>query len=40
MNLDNPVESIMHYLLSEGMTYLSCRDKFSKVSALVRMVAH
>ena len=35
MDLGNPVEVLVHYLLIEGMTCLSCHDRFPIVSALV-----
>ena len=35
MNLDNPVENIVHYLLIGGMTCLSRQDGFPMVSALL-----
>ena len=40
MDLGNPVEIVMHYLLIGGMTCLNCRDKFPIVSVLVCMVTH
>ena len=35
MNLDNLVETVVHYLLIGGMTYLDRWDEFLIVSALV-----
>ena len=35
MDLGNPFETIVHYLLIGGMTCLGHRDGFSIVSALV-----
>ena len=35
MDLDNSVETIVHYLLIEGMTCLGRQDGFLMVSALV-----
>ena len=38
MDLDNSVETIMHYLLIEEMTCLNRWDGFSMVSVLVYVV--
>ena len=35
MDLDNPIEIIVHHLMIRRMTYLGCRDGFPMVSALV-----
>ena len=35
MDLGNPVEIVVHYLLIGGMTCLGCWDAFLIVSALV-----
>ena len=35
MDLDNLVETIVHYLLIGGMTCLGCWDEFLEMSALV-----
>ena len=35
MDLDNPVEIVLYYLLIGGMTYLSFRNEFPMMSALV-----
>ena len=40
MNLSNPIESIMHYILIGGMTYLSHRDGFPMVSTVACIVMH
>ena len=40
MDLGNPVETIVHYLLIRGMTYFNHHDKFSMVSTLVCMIIH
>ena len=40
MDLDNPFEIIIHYLLIGGMTCLSLWDEIFKVSALVYMITH
>ena len=40
VNLGNPLEDIVHYLLIGGMTSLNYQDEFSMVSALVCMVTH
>ena len=38
MDLGNLVETVVHHLLIEGMTYLGHRDKFPMVSAIVNMM--
>ena len=38
MDLGNPVEIIVHYLLIRGMTCFDCQDGFPMLSALVCMV--
>ena len=40
MNFCNLVKTVVHYLIIEGMTCLSCRDKFPLVSALMCMIIH
>ena len=35
MDLDNPIKTILHYLLSRGMTCLNYQDGFPMVGALV-----
>ena len=40
MDLGNPIETVVHYLLIGGMVCLSCWDRFSMVNVLVNMVAH
>ena len=40
MNLDNPFEVVVYYLLIGGMTYLDYRDRFHMVGTLVYMVIH
>ena len=40
MDLGNPLEVVVHYLLIEGMIGLGHRDRFPMVSALVCMVTH
>ena len=38
MDLGNPVETIVHHLLSGGMTHFGHWDEFPMVSALVYMM--
>ena len=38
MDLGNPFETVVHYHLIGGMTYLGCRDGFLLVSALVHVM--
>ena len=38
MDLDDRVETITHYLLIGGMTYLGRQDEFPMVSALVHVM--
>ena len=38
MDLGNPVETIVHYLLIGGMACLGYRHRFHMMSALLRMV--
>ena len=40
MNLDNPYDVVMHYLLIEGMTCFEHYDEFPMVGALECMLAH
>ena len=40
MDLGNPLEVVVHYLIIEGMIGLGHRDRFPMVSALVCMVTH
>ena len=40
MDLGNPLETVMHYLLIRRITSLSHQDGFPLVSALVCMVTH
>ena len=35
MDLGNPVETVVHYLLIKMMTYLGRQDKFLMMSAIV-----
>ena len=35
MDLGNPIETVVHYLLIEGMTCLNCQDGFPVVNVLV-----
>ena len=35
MNLGNPIETLVHHLLTRGMTWLGCGNGFPMVSALV-----
>ena len=38
MNLENPIEILVHYLLIGGMTWFDYHDEFSMVSALVYVI--
>ena len=38
MDLGNPLETVMNYLLIRGMTYLSLQDGFPMVNALVHLM--
>ena len=40
MDLGNPIETIVHYLLIRGMIYFGRQDRFFMVSALMCMVTH
>ena len=40
MDLGNPIEIIVHYLLIRGMTCLGFQDEVPMVSALMCMVTH
>ena len=40
MDLDNLVETVVHYLLIGGMACLGRRDEFPMVNILVYMVTH
>ena len=40
MDLDNPLEVVVHHILIGGMAGLGYRDGFPMVSALVCMVTH
>ena len=40
INLGNPSKTIVHYLLSGGMTYIGNQDRVSIVNSLVCMVKH
>ena len=40
MGLGNPLEVVVHYLLTGGMASLGYQDEFPMVSALVCMVTH
>ena len=40
MNLGNPYDVVMHYLLIEGMTCFDYKDEFLMVDALECMFAH
>ena len=40
MDLGNPLEILVHYLLTRGMPCLNHWDEIPKVSALVCMVTH
>ena len=35
MDLDNPIEIVVHHLIIGGMTYLGRWDEFPMVSALI-----
>ena len=40
MDLSNPFDFVVHYLLIEGMTYLGHWDGFFMISSLVCMITH
>ena len=40
MNLGNPVETVLHYLIIEETIYIGYRNEFFMMSALVCMVIH
>ena len=40
MNLDNPYEVIIHYLLIGEMTFFSHQNGFPMVSTLICMITH
>ena len=40
MGLNKPIETVVHYLLIEGMTYLSHQNKILIVSTLVSTVTY
>ena len=40
MSLDNPLKTIVYYLLIGKMIYFGCWDEFVMVSTLVSMVRH
>ena len=40
MNLGNPYEALVYYLLIRGITSLGHRDRFPMISVLVCMVIH
>lgn len=40
MDLDNPIETIVHYLIIRRIVYLGHQDRFPMVSTLMYMVTH